>query len=462
MKIEITREDALHRDFIVELSDKDFNAKVDARLSKLVLQVKVPGFRPGKVPLSIMRQRFSERIHGEVVEKLIDETTRNLIGEYKLTPAMQPKLEITEFDPNKGLTYTAAFVLSGDITLVDLKKVSPTKHLIVPEDIELQDALEGIQKDMRTSVPIKRKRKSKMGDLVVIDFVGSIDGEEFDGGTAKDYKLELGSEQFIPGFENQVVGMSKGDQSDVTVTLPKDYGQAHLADKDAVFAVTLKDIHDFELPEFNDEMAKQLGLDDLEALKTSVRERIRQEYVRLSDEQLRRELFDILDAKHEIALADEMIDAEYSQLETQYKQERKNVSLSPEEMEQPEERGLANLREIAVRRVRLALILAEFGKKFSIEVDKDDLHRQLMEEARNYPGQEQQFVQSIQQNQQAMQQLRARTHESAVVRVLLEMIKPVEQEVTLKAFHEIQEAQDKAESTSKKAPAKKSAKSTAE
>lgn len=454
MTIEITREDALHRDFSISISAEDYNTRVDAYLSDLMPEVKVPGFRPGKVPLKIMRQRFGDRVHGELVEKLVDETTRKLVEEHELKPAMQPKLEITDFDPEKGLNFTAAFVLLSDIDLIDLKTVSPVRYSITPEEAEIDTALERMRNNARTSAPLKRKRKAKKGDLAIIDFVGSVDGEKFDGGAGEDHRLELGSGQFIPGFEDQIIGMSKGDQGDITVTFPEDYNAENLAGKEAVFAITVKDIHDFVLPDLDDSFAVQMGVSDLAALKEAISGQISKEYDRLTDEQLRRDLFDMLDEKHEVTIADEMLDAEYSQLEGEYKRAREANALSPEEMAQSEEDGLAELKKIAERRVRLALILAEFGKKLDIELTDQDITKQVMEEAQEYRGYEQQFVEHIQNNRQALEQVRSRAHESALVRVMLEMIKPEEKAISLQDFQAMQAEQDKKDTPEAK-PAKK-------
>ena len=464
MKIEVTREDALHHDFTVEISAEEYAAKVDEHLTALIPDVKISGFRPGKVPLRIMRQRFGDRIHGELVEKLVDESVRDYVTEKNLNPAMQPKLEIKEFDPKKGLSFTAAFILLSEIDLVDLKTLAPTRYVITPEDDKIDAALEEMRTNMRTSEPIKRKRKAKQGDLVVIDFVGSIDGEKFDGGAAEGHRLELGSNQFIPGFEDQIVGMNKGDQSDITVTFPEDYGQADLAGKDAVFAVTVQDIHDFVLPELDDKLAEQVGLENLTELRDALSDQMSKEYTRLSDEQLRRDLFDLLDEKHDLEIADEMLDAEYTQLEGEYKKAREAGSLTPEEMAQSEEEGLSDLRKIAERRVRLALILAEFAKKLEVGLTEEDMRIQLTEEAREFRGYEQQFIQHVQNNKEAMQQLQSRAQESAMVRVMLELIKPEEKEIPLSDFEAMQAEQDKSENKTeekpkakKKAPAKKAA-----
>ena len=445
MKTEITREDELHRDFIVKLSEAEFNQKVDVRLTELMPGLRVPGFRPGKVPLKVMRQRFAERVHGEVIKKLVDETTQALVQKHELKPAMQPKLEITEFDAKKGLTFTASFVLSGEFTLMDEKKLKPTQYTIKPSKNEVKQSLERLQNDMRTSAPIKRKRKSKMGDVLVIDFVGNIDGQKFDGGSAENHSLELGSGQFIPGFEQQLVGLNAGDEKDVKVSFPKDYSSSELAGKDAVFAVKVKEIHDFVLPKLDDEFARQLGLENLAALKENITSRLSNDFSRFSDEYLRRELFDQLDAGHKISLAPETIDAEYGQLENEYKHARENKTLSEEEMAQSEEAGLAELRMIAERRVRLALILAKYGHKHKVAVTDDDVRQQVEQEAENYPGQQQQFVEFLRNNKQAMQQVHSRAHESAIVRKLIELASTEKKDISMENFQKLQQELGKKE-----------------
>ena len=459
MHIETTREDTLHRHFTISFDEKAYNAKVDERLTALKSKVNVPGFRPGKVPLSVMRQRFADRIHGEVVEQTVDSVSQQVLQDHGLRPAMQPKVSISEFDPKKGLTFTLEVVLSPEFDLMDVKSLTLPRYVITPEEKEINATLERLQRDMRTSKPVAKKRKAKKDDLVIIDFVGRIDGEEFDGGSAEDFRLELGSGQMIQGFEDQIIGMSKGDSGDITVTFPADYQAENLAGKEAVFTITLKDVHDFVLPDIDDAMAKHFGADDLETLKQQMNTRLANQYMQMSEDHLRRELFDQLNSGHDMELADEMLDAEYTQLEGDYKQAREQGRLAPEEMAQPEEEALAELKMIASRRVRLALVLAKYGEKFQVEVTDDDLRQQLMSEARQYPGQEQAFIQHIQQNQQAQEQMRARAKETAIVRVLVELINPEEKQVSLAEFEQITAALD-AQTSGKSAPKKTSGKKT--
>ena len=458
MNIETTREDELHRDFAITLSEKDYNKHLDSRLKEISPQVRVSGFRPGKVPIKVLRQRFADRLHGEVIEKVVNDITRQLSEEHDLTLAMSPRSEVTDFDPARGLSFSTRFVLAPEISLTDVKKIRLDRYKIDPEPDEIANELERIRSNMRTSKPLTRKRKTKKGDLGIIDFSGSVDGEKFDGGTASDHRLELGSGQFIPGFEDQLVGLNVGDETTVKVTFPEDYGQESLAGKPADFAVTLKDIHDFSLPELDDAMAKQLGLDSLDKLKESVSEQIARGYQHFSDEQLKRDLFDALEEAHEVTVAGEMLESEYAQLEGEYKNARLSHQLSAEEMEQPEEEALQELKVIAERRVRLALVLAAFGRKFGIEVTDEDVRNQMMEEARQYPGREQQFVEFLQNNPEARKQLSSRAHESTIVRVMLEMIKPTEKQVTLEAFQKMQEKQEMP--GAKKARARPAAKKT--
>lgn len=458
MQINETKNEGLSREYNVTVPASDIDTRVDARLQEVGKTINLPGFRKGKVPLTILRQRFGKSVMGEVLEAAVNESSSEVLSKNELRPAMQPKIEIESFDEGKDLIFKMGVECMPEIEEMDYSKIELTKFKAKIEDSEVDEALERIAKDFRKTEPVAKARKAKEGDVVVIDFKGSIDGVEFPGGAGEGHNLELGSNQFIPGFEEQIVGAKPEDSLEVKVAFPAEYHAEDLAGKDAVFAVDVKEIREYVESAIDDELAKSLGLDDLEALKTNIRDRLETDYDQFSRNRMKRQLLDALQEAHSFDVPEGMIDQEFDSIWKQFEQAKEAGQLDEEETSKDEDELKAEYREIAVRRVMLGLLLSEIGTKNNIQVAQDDLNKAIMAEARKYQGQEAQVMQYYQQNPEAMASLQAPIFEDKVVDFIIEMAKVTDQEVSVE---ELMKDPDADEAPAKKTKAKKAAKKTA-
>lgn len=422
MQIKQTKKEALHCAFEVSLTAQEIEEKVTERLSELGKTVNIPGFRPGKVPMNILKSKYEQAVMGEVLEKAVNDSTMQAINENELRPAMQPKIEVKKFEAGEGLEYTMEVELLPEIKLGDFKKLKLEKKTAEPEEKSITEALDRIADANTSSEAIKEKRASKKGDIVIIDFDGSVDGEKKPGMKGEGHSLELGSNSFIEGFEDQLVGAKAGDHVTVNVTFPDPYASPELAGKDAVFEVDVQEIHKKVKAKLDDDFAKKLGLDDLAALKDAVKGQIQSEYDTHTRMHLKRALLDALDEEHKFDLPAGMVDAEYEAILHQVVEHDHNhgadhkhddSSLSDDEK--------AEYRSIAERRVKLGLILAECGRENKVEVNQQELQQAVIREAQRYPGQEAQVFEFYQKNPQALENLRAPLYEDKVVDFILEI-----------------------------------------
>jgi len=414
----------------------------------------MPGFRKGKVPVSLLRQTYGPNIMGEALEKAVQDGSTKVMADNDLRPAMQPKIEITSFEEGKDLEYTMAVDVMPEIDLGDFSKISVERMVAETDESEVDSTLARMADAYKTSAPVARKRKAKAGDVVVIDFVGSVDGEEFPGGKAEDYSLELGSNSFIPGFEDQLIGANGGDKLDVKVTFPAEYGAKELAGKDAVFACTVKEIQESKPSAIDDELAKKAGMENLEALKTAIREQHAQGFNQISRQKAKRALLDALNDAYSFELPNGLVEAEYDSIQKAYEQ-AKEAGQEVEDM--TDEEREADFRDIANRRVKLGLLFAEVGRANKIEITQDDLQKAILQEAQNYPGQEQMVFKYYQENPEAMQQLSGPVFEDKVTDFIMELAKTTDKVVTVEELmaEDEEPAKPKKKAAAKKAPAKK-------
>ncbi|RED53336.1 trigger factor [Aestuariispira insulae] len=457
MQISEIKNEGLSREYSVTISAADIDKRIDGRLQEVGSTIKIPGFRPGKVPMAILRQRFSKSVMGEVLEAAVNESSQEVLRQNELRPAMQPKIEIDSFDEGKDLIYKMGVECMPEIKEMDFGKIELTRLKAKVDDKEIEEAVERIAKDFRKSEPIAKARKMKSGDVAVIDFKGSVDGVEFPGGAGEGHHLELGSNSFIPGFEEQLVGAKAGDDLDVKVTFPAEYHSEDLAGKDAVFAVSVKETREYVDQEINDEFAKSLGLEDLDQLKGQVRERMENDYNQVSRTRLKRELLDALHEGHEFDVPAGMVEQEFEQIWKQFEQARDAGQLDESETSKGEDELKAEYREIAERRVALGLLLSELGTKNNIQVTQDDLNRAMVQEAQKYPGQEAQVFEFYQKNPEALANLQAPIFEEKVVDFLLEMAKISDTEVSVEELMKDPDEEDAPAPKAKKTKAKKAA-----
>lgn len=460
MQVEETKNDGLSREFSITIPADELERRVEEQLAEVGQKVNIPGFRPGKVPMKILKQRYGDNVLGEVVQQAVSETSQNALTERELKPAMQPNIEITSYDKGEDLVYKLGVELMPDIEPMDFSKIQVTRLAPKISDEEVDQALEGIANDYRSSAPIEEDRATKEGDVVVMDFVGKIDGEAFEGGSAEDYRLEIGSGRFIPGFEDQLTGHKKGAETKVTVSFPADYGSEALAGKEAVFDVTVKDIEVFQDTAIDDEFAKSLGMESLDQLKDMIRDKLAGDYNEVARGKMKREILDQLYDGHDFPVPEAMVEQEFDQIWQQFEQAREQGQIDEEDKEKDDEALKEEYRAIAHRRVQLGLLLSHVGEIAKIEITQDELNRAVVKEAQRYPGQEQQVFEAYSKQPEMMAQLRAPIFEDKTIDYIVEQAQVVEKEVPVEELlaDDGDEAGGAKKGAAKKGGAKKAAK----
>ncbi len=458
MQVVEIKNEGLLREYTITLLASKIEEKVDTRLEDMRKTANIPGFRPGKVPTALLKQRYGKNVMGEVLEQAVSESSRQAIEDNTLRPAMQPNIEITKFEEGEDLEYKMAVEVMPDIQPMDFSKIEVERLVSKAEKKEVDETIDRLAQQYRNSEPIKRARKSKMGDVLVIDFKGMVDGEAFDGGSAEGHHLELGTNQFIPGFEDQLVGAKAGESLSIPVTFPEEYGAETLAGKDAVFDVEVKEIRELVDTVVDDAFAQTLGQETLEDLRKSIEERLEQDYASLSRERLKRDLLDVLEKEHEFEVPPGMVDEEFNSIWTQYEETRNQEGAE----EDKEDEGKSDdelkeeYRKISVRRVQLGLLLTEVGNTNNIEVSAEEVKRALMTEAQKYPGREKEFIEMYRNSPEAMATLRAPIFEEKVVDFILELANVSEREVSIEELMQVPDIGDEAgEEEKKKKPAAK-------
>jgi len=458
----------LKRGYEVTVKSADMDKQKQARLAEIATTVTLKGFRKGKAPMNVVEAQYGDAIMGEILERIVNQESQKVLNDNKIKPASQPRIEITSYEKGQDLTFKMEVEMMPDFELMDFKGLKLTKPVADVDDSQLEDALNRIASQNSDSQPIKGDRATKEGDIAVIDFDGSVDGERRDGMKGEKFNLELGAGMFIPGFEEQLIGKKAGDDVTVTVTFPENYGAQELAGKEAVFECHIHEIHEKTDAKVNDDLAKKLGLDDLEALKKILREQMQGEYEQFTRMKLKRDLLDQLDAGHDFELPSMMVEQEHEMITKQMEQEKHQQMhaegkdhncdeghLSEEEKEE--------LLAIAKRRVKLGLVLSEIGTENKITVNQQDLQQAVMKEAQKYPGQEAQVFEYYQKNKNALESLRAPMFEEKVVDFILELSDVTEKKVSIDELTSdddaITETAKKSKETKKPATKKKAASS---
>ncbi len=431
MQITETRNDGLKREYKVVVSAQDIKSKVDDRLAELGRTARLPGFRPGKVPMPVLKKRYGPAVLGEVLERAVSDSSSQAMLERGLRPAMQPKVDITAFAEGADLEYTLALELLPDVKPMNFADLQLERLKVAADEAEVTKALERMAVDYRGSKKVEEGRPARNGDILVIDFAGKVDGVEFSGGSAKDHRLELGSNAFIAGFEEQLIGHIVGDKVEANVTFPKEYVNAELAGKPAVFAVEIKEIHEPDAINLDEGLAKKMGFDDLETLRKAARDQMEREYARMARARLKRELLDRLAEKHDFPAPQGMVDLEFAAIWRNVEAERQRGTSDPSIAGKTDDEIKAEFRVIAERRVRLGLLLSEVGRLNNIQVTQDEVNRVMMEEARRFPGQERKVFEYFRKNPEAAAQLRAPLFEDKVVDFIIEMAKVTDRPVAI-------------------------------
>ena len=447
MRIDEISSKGLKREYKIVISAGDIDKKLDSHLEGLKNKIRLPGFRPGKAPTSLIKKLHGKSMMGKVLEEVVNESTQKVFEKQKIKPALQPNIEVLKFDEDSDLEYRMEVEVLPEIKVPDFSKIKLERLVAVPSDKEVDEAVAKLAAQQKRFEAAPKSHKAALGEVVLLDFAGQIDGVSFDGGTGEGHQLELGSGQFIPGFEDQLVGVKAGDERDVTVTFPADYTSKELAGKEALFKVKVHEVQLAAVTKVDDEFAKTLGLDDLAKLKETIGTQLTQELEGISRTILKRALLDDLAERCKFEVPESMIDIEFKQIWAQIKQDMIQAGEATAEtlegLDGPKDPAEhKDFMDIAERRVRLGLLLSEAGQAKGVTLAADEVNRRVMQEAQRYPGQEKEVLDFYTKNDQAMAQLRAPLYEEKVCAAILEDATVKEKKVTRAQLEQIIEAMD--------------------
>lgn len=415
MKIENTKNEELEKHFKVTIPAKTMSGEIDKEVKKVASTIKMPGFRVGKVPVSLVTKKYGEAIRGDVMENQVKSAIQKAIDDNKLTPSSQPSIEDLKADAGKDLSFTLKIEILPEIKHPDLKKIKLEKPVVKVEKKDVDDYLKRIL-DTNLEYTKESKTKAVDGDQLLIDFVGSIDGKKFDGGAAKGHKLVLGSKSFIPGFEEQLIGTKAGDKVDVKVSFPKEYHAKDLAGKEALFKTDIHKVCKSEKPKLDDKLAKKFGFEDLEAYKKDIEFKIKNSENEQVLELMKLKLFDQLETLLKFNIPQSMLDAEFEGIK------KKMASMPESEGDKKDtkkktdsKKDEESFKKIALRRLRIGLYIADFAKQNNISVENRDLNAAIMKQAQMFPGNEQMLIDYYTKNAQALEGLKGQVLEEKTV-----------------------------------------------
>jgi trigger factor len=441
MEVIETSTEGLKREFKITVPAKDLQDQMQTRLEELGRTIRLPGFRPGKVPLPLLKKRFGASVMGELVQKTVADSSSKALEERGLRPAGQPKVEITGFGEDKPLEYNLAVELIPDIKPVEFASLKLERLVVEVGDSEIDEALKRLSERLGQPQPPAEPRPAREGDVLVIDFTGRIDGTEFAGGSASEHYLQLGSKTFIPGFEDQLVGVNAEEERKVTVKFPDDYANKDVAGKEAVFDVKVRQVLERVPATIDDELAKRLGVEHVAALREAQRKQLEKDYGEVARQRLKRQLLDALAETHDFDVPAGLVEAEFGAIWKQIEADRAAGRLDPEDEGKSEEQLREEYRAIAVRRVKLGLLLSEVGRMNNVQISNEEVSRALVAEARRYPGQERKVMEFYQNSPQAMLQLRAPIYEDKVIDFIVDSASVTERRLSSAAFaQELQNA----------------------
>ena len=441
MQVTETLNEGLKRGYNIVVTADELSAKVDEKLVEARPEIEMKGFRKGKVPMALLKKQHGQRLMGEAMQESIDGAMSKHFEDSGDRPAMQPVVKMTNDDWKEGddIHVEMSYEALPTIPEVDLKKIKLEKMIARADEASVDEALANLAETAQDFADRKKGTKAKDGDQVTIDFLGKVDGEAFEGGAAEDYPLVFGSNSFIPGFEAQLVGVKLGEEVEVNVTFPEEYGAENLAGKDAVFECKIKAVKAPKAAEINDEMATKFGAEDLAALTGQITERLEAEYAGAARAVQKRHLLDALDKMVKFELPPSLVEAEAGQIAHQlWHDENPDV----QGHDHPEIVSTDEHNTLAERRVRLGLLLAELGQKAEIQVTDAEMTQAMMNQARQYPGQEREFFEFVQQNPQMQQQMRAPLFEDKVVDYVFELATVTDKEVSKDELQKAVEAMD--------------------
>ncbi|MEO1476530.1 MAG: trigger factor [Pseudomonadota bacterium] len=434
MEVTETKAEGLSRTFKVHVPASELQAKLESRIEEIRPQMRLKGFRPGKVPAAHVKKMFGKSIMGELVEGVIGEANQKALTDAEIRPASQPDVQFdgemeNVLEGGEDLSYEFSVDVMPDFEPADVKLIEIERPVTPIADEEIDEELKTLAEQNKKFEARGKTAKARDGDAVVIDFLGKIDGEAFEGGAAEGQVVELGAGRFIPGFEEQLVGVKAGEETELNVTFPEDYPAENLKGKDAVFEVKVEEVREPKTPEVDEEFAQNFGFDTLDELKDMVRQQVESRYTMASRQKAKRALLDALDEKHDFDLPPKMVDQEFDQIWQQLMQEKEAGNLDEEDEGKSDDELKVDYRKIAERRVRLGLVLAEIGRVAEVQINEQEVQQAVIAEARRYPGQEREVIELFQKNPGALAQIRAPLYEEKVVDHILEVAKVTDKEV---------------------------------
>ena len=431
MKTVETETQGLKRAFMLTIPAEDIEARVDKEVKRIAPQVRMPGFRPGKVPPNLIRKMHGESLQQEALNTAVQEGVQQLLQEQKVRPALQPEVELaSQYEPGKDAEIRVRVEALPDVPAPKIDALKLERLTVEADDAALDEQLKQLAGTSKRWTDAPKKHAAANGDQVIIDFVGTVDGKEFEGGSGEDMAVELGSGRLIPGFEEQLVGAKAGDSREVNVTFPADYPVEQLKGKPAKFAVTVKAVQLAGDSKIDDELAKSLGLDSLDKLRSVLRDQQAQELGGLTRTHMKRQLLDELARRHDFAVPQSMVEAEYQNILAQLRHEA-NHEPDPQAALAEIEKEADEYRNIAERRVRLGLLLSEIGAANGVQVSEQEMNRLIAQAASQYQGKDREtFLRYIQQEPMAAAQLRAPLYEDKVVDFLFSKAEISERQAT--------------------------------
>ena len=451
----------LKRAYKITVSAEEIEKQVDTRLEEVAKTARMPGFRPGKIPVKLLKQTHRSAVMGEILEKTVTDTSQSALQEKELRPVAQPKIEIDKFDDGSDLEYTMELEVFPKIDIMDFKSIKLEKLKVSPTSDDVEAAVGRIAEGQKTTKPVKGRDIIQKGDIAVINFVGRINGEEFSGGKAEDYPLEIGSGAFIPGFEEQIIGKKVGQKCSVNVDFPENYAE-ELAGKPATFEVEIKELQESVPATIDDELAKKLGLKNIEELKTQIKESHEKEFETICRMRVKRQLLDLLDKAHNFDLPEDMSEQEFNNIWQEYDNRRKE---NPDQVDEgdkdkTDDQLKLEFKEIAERRIKIGLIFAEISKVEDLKVTSEELNKRLQQEIQQeiqrQPGKESEIRDTYTRNPQFAAALESGLLEDKVVDFILEGANLKERIVSPDQFMSEEES-EKVESTNQSKTVKKKA-----
>ncbi len=437
MEIKEKKNIGLKREFEIIITSNSIDEQIQNKISELAPKASVPGFRPGKVPHSIIKSKFGKQIFGEVVNESLNNASKKIVDDFKINAATQPKMDIKSLDEGKDIKVNYSVEVMPDFKIPDLTKFKITRPIVKVEKKQVDESIERIAKQNTKTEKINKDRKTKSNDTVVIDFEGKINNQIFEGGSTKGHHLKIGSNSFIPGFEDKLIGKNLGQNFDIDLNFPDDYQAKDLAGKKVVFNITINEIREDVNTEINDDFAKSLGLENLEALEKSVKDQIVNQHSIQSRSKMKREILDLLADSLDFELPNTLVEDEYQSVCIAIRPKPENVN---DQKNKANDEGMSKTEKddaltISKRRVRLGLILAEIGRLNNIKVEEKDTQNAMMQELQRYPGREKEILDYFKKNPEAQNQLSGPVFEDKIIDFIIELAEIREKVVNLEDLY---------------------------